>query len=144
MSSSPSSTNPTTDTPTSSSPDMSPSTPSSAADSDRSSPAPREKRWSARRKVEIALRALRGESLDALSRELNLPVARIAQWRDEFLDAGQAALKSRPPEPSGMSEEERRAMQAKVGELTMENELLREKARALEAGRPLASRRSKR
>src|SRR5690606_1596156 len=104
--------NSTSDTPTSSTPEMNPSTPSSAAASDQS--ATREKRWSARRKSEVALRVLRGESLDALSRELNVPVPRIARWRDDFLAAGQAALKSRPSDASGMSEEERRAMQAKV------------------------------
>jgi hypothetical protein len=105
--------------------------------------APREKRWSARRKSEVVFRLLRGESLDALSRELAVPVSRIAEWRDDFIAAGEAALKSRLPDAPAPSEGERRAM-AKVGELTMENELLRGKIAHLEAGLPPVLRRSKR
>ncbi len=47
-------------------------------------------RWSSRRKTEIVLRILRGETLDALSRELGVLPARLAGWRDEFLRAGQS------------------------------------------------------
>ena len=45
-------------------------------------------RFSARRKVEIVLRVLKGESLDELSREIGQPASRIAEWRDELLGAG--------------------------------------------------------
>jgi hypothetical protein len=34
------------------------------------------------RKVEVVLRMLKGESLDALSRELGITAARLAQWWD--------------------------------------------------------------
>ena len=43
------------------------------------------KRWSAKRKQAVVLRLLRGESLDALSRETGQPAAVLSQWRDEFL-----------------------------------------------------------
>ncbi len=43
------------------------------------------KRWSAKRKQEVVLRLLRGESLDALSRETGQPAAVLSGWRDEFL-----------------------------------------------------------
>jgi transposase-like protein len=39
---------------------------------------------------------LRGESLDSLTRELGVTAATLAQWREQFLGGGQAALKSRP------------------------------------------------
>jgi hypothetical protein len=55
-------------------------------------------RWSSRRKTEIVLRLLKGETLDALSRELQVPSARPAQWRDEALTAMQAGLQSREPD----------------------------------------------
>ena len=32
-----------------------------------------------------------------MSRELRIPAARASQWRDQFLAAGQAGLKSRAP-----------------------------------------------
>ncbi len=44
------------------------------------------KRWSARCKQEVVLRLLRGESLDALSRETGQPAAMLSGWRDEFLE----------------------------------------------------------
>jgi len=53
-------------------------------------------RWSSRRKTGVVLRALRGEDLDALSRELGVTAGAIAQWREQFLAGGQAAVKSRP------------------------------------------------
>jgi transposase-like protein len=97
-------------------------------------------RFSARRKAEAVLRLLRGEDLDALSRELGVTAATLAQWRERFLAAGQAALKSRPEDER---DEEVQRLQAKVGEITMQNELLRERARTAEAGLPLARRRSR-
>ena len=36
-------------------------------------------RWSSRRKMEVVLRVLRGEDLDALSRELGVTAGTIAQ-----------------------------------------------------------------
>lgn len=39
-------------------------------------------RWSAGRKREVVLRLLRGESLDALSRELGVELYRLEEWRD--------------------------------------------------------------
>ena len=86
------------------------------------------------------LRLLRGEALDALSRELGLTAATLAQWRDQFLAAGQAGVRSRPTDAR---EEDIARLRAKIGELTMENELLRARAERAEAGRPFASRRSK-
>jgi transposase InsO family protein len=41
------------------------------------------------------LRLLRGEELDALSRELGVTAATLAQWRERFLAAGQASLRER-------------------------------------------------
>jgi hypothetical protein len=47
--------------------------------------------------MEIVLRLLRGESLDAVSRDIQVAVSRLADWRDEFVAAGKSALKSRAP-----------------------------------------------
>ena len=57
------------------------------------------------------------------------------------LAAGQAGLKSRATDARG---EDNRRLRAKVGELLMENELLYAKVDQLEAGSPLARRRSTR
>ena len=101
----------------------------------------RKGRFSARRKRATVLRLLRGEDLESVSRELGITAARAAQWRDQFLAAGQAGLKSRAPDAR---DEEHQRLHAKVGELLMENELLYAKVDHLEAGVPLARRRSTR
>lgn len=82
-------------------------------------------RLSARRKAEVVVRALRGEDVDAISRELRVPAHQIARWREEFLAAGTAALKARA-EARAPDRRHLRAAQAKVGELTMQVEILRE------------------
>jgi Helix-turn-helix domain len=97
-------------------------------------------RWSSRRKTEAVLRLLRGEALDALSRELGVTAATLAQWRDRFLAAGQAGVRSRATDAR---DEDVARLRAKIGELTMANELLRERAERAEAGHPFASRRSR-
>jgi len=96
---------------------------------------------SARRKQSAVLRLLRGEDLELLSRELGATAAELSAWRDAFLAGGEAALKSRPGD--GRDAEVGR-LKAKVGELTMANELLDAKIERLETHRPLAHRRSRR
>jgi hypothetical protein len=97
-------------------------------------------RWSSRRKLEVVLRVLRGEPLDALSRALGVTAGAIARWRDQVLAAGQAAVRSRPADER---DDEIARLRAKVGELTMDNELLRERARRAEGERPFHPRRSR-
>jgi transposase len=104
-------------------------------------PAPsRSRRMSARRKQSAVLRLLRGEGLELVSRELSVPAAELSAWRDAFLAAGEASLKTRPAD--GRDTEIGR-LKAKVGDLTMETELLEAKIERLEGGRPLARRRSR-
>ena len=95
-------------------------------------------RFSARRKTEAVLRLLRGEDLDALSRELGVTAATLSSWRQAFLDGGTAAMKSRA---SDDRDEEIARLRSKVGQLTMDNELLGQKCQHLESGRPFAPRR---
>jgi hypothetical protein len=98
-------------------------------------------RFSARQKTEVVLRLLRGEPLDLLSRELGIPAARLTIWREAFLDAGQEALKTQPLDSR---DHEIGRLREKLGEATMEMELLREKIGRLETSRPLRPRRSRR
>ena len=48
----------------------------------RSESRPEQGRFSSRRKTETVLRLLHGEELDALSRELGVTAATLAQWRE--------------------------------------------------------------
>jgi transposase len=76
-------------------------------------------RWSAPRKMELVLRLLRGEALDAVSRESQVPAHELESWKRVFLEAGGRGLKSR----SDPEERELTLARAKVGELTMRLEL---------------------
>jgi transposase-like protein len=96
-------------------------------------------RFSAQKKTEVVLRLLRGEAIDLLSRELRVPAARLAAWRDTFLSGGQEAMK---PQPHDARDREIARLREKLGESIMDNELLREKLARLETGRPLGRRRS--
>jgi len=94
-------------------------------------------RWTAPRKREVVLRIFRGEPLELLSRELGVELYRLEKWRDAALAGMEEALKARNGDP--LKAELDHAMQ-RLGELTMENELLW--ARVRRPG-PLAHRRSK-
>ena len=99
-------------------------------------------RWSATRKREVVLRLLRGESLDLISREIGIEVYRLEHWRNKALAAMDAGLKERAdddPVQAGLD-----AAHKRVGELSMENELLRAKIGRLEAGTPFHRARSRR
>lgn len=77
-------------------------------------------RWSAQRKTEVVLRVVRGEALDEVAREIQVPVHEVEEWRRIFLESGQQGLKRRGLDPE---EREVRRLQAKIGDMTMRLEL---------------------
>jgi transposase len=76
-------------------------------------------RWSAQRKTELVMRLLRGEALDAVSRDSQVPAHELEGWKRVFLEFGARGLKSRA-EPE---ERELTLARAKIGELMMRLEL---------------------
>ena len=94
-------------------------------------------RWSAARKREVVLRLLRGGSAELLSRELGLPIYKLEQWRRKAEAALEGALKEREADPAAG---ELAAAMQRIGELSMENELLRSR---IERSGPLARGRSR-
>lgn len=52
--------------------------------------------WTGEQRAEVVIRMLRGESLEALSRELGLPTARLAAWREDGLSALRTGLTPDP------------------------------------------------
>jgi hypothetical protein len=99
-------------------------------------PAP--KRWSTNRRKEAVLRLLRGEPVEALSRELGVEIYRLEAWREKALAGMDAGLKARHNDPL---EDKLNEATRRIGELVMENELLR---RERELRRPLGRKRSSR
>ncbi|HEY6355372.1 MAG TPA: hypothetical protein VIY30_12860 [Burkholderiaceae bacterium] len=94
-------------------------------------------RWSVSRKREVVLRLLRGEAAEDLSREVGVPLYKFERWRQKAEAALDGALKER--ETDAATGELATAMQ-RIGELSIENELLRSR---LERSGPLARRRSR-
>jgi len=97
-------------------------------------------RWSAKRKMAVVLRLLRGEDIDTLSRELGVTAATLSGWREQSLIGMEANLKAREAD---VENEETQRLKSLVADLSMSNELLREKIHRIEAGRPLVWRRPK-
>ena len=85
----------------------------------------------------MVLRLLRGESAELLSRELGLPMFKLEQWRQKAEAAVDGVLKEREADTAGT---ELAAAMQRIGELSMENELLRTR---IERPGPLARRRSR-
>jgi len=110
------------------------------AGGDKSAGGPPPQRFSAKRKLRAVSRLMRGEPLELVARELNVTAARLSSWRDQVLLAAETALKERERDAR---DDEIARLKGKVGEMTMETELLREKIARLEAGTPLARRRSR-
>jgi hypothetical protein len=83
-------------------------------------------RWSRKRKMEVVLRLLQGEPLDALSRELGIEMNKLEAWRTKALAGMALGLKEREGDPL---QAELDSAKRHIGELMMEVELLREKAK---------------
>ena len=94
-------------------------------------------RWSVARKREVVLRLLRGEAVELLSRELGVPLFKLEQWRQKADAALDGALKERDADTASI---ELDAAMQRVGELSMEIELLRAK---MDRPGPLVRRRSR-
>jgi transposase-like protein len=101
-------------------------------------------RMTAGRKRDAVLRLLRGEPLEIVAREIGVTAADLSGWRDAFLEAGAESLKARARDDRDATIDR---LRTKVGELTMDTELLKAKIERLEAGGgggPFGSRRSTR
>tara|TARA_R110002074_G_scaffold74963_1_gene171669 strand:- start:1 stop:306 length:306 start_codon:yes stop_codon:yes gene_type:complete len=74
------------------------------------------------------LRILRGKDLELVSREVGTTAADLSRWRDSFLEAGAASLKTRPDDDR---EWELKAMREKIGEMTPSRRMLAFACRAM-------------
>jgi transposase len=76
-------------------------------------------RWSVQRKTELVVRLLRGDSLEAVSRENQVPAHELERWQRIFVEQGKRGLRTKA-EPE---ERELTLARAKIGELMMRLEL---------------------
>jgi hypothetical protein len=87
--------------------------------------APNEAGLTARKKADAVIRLLRGESLDELNRELRVEAHRLQAWSEASWPAARGT-KAKPLQPD---DRRLRDGERKIGELTMDNEILRAAAR---------------
>ena len=78
-------------------------------------------RWTAKRKVELLLQLIRGETklVDACP-EHDLKQSEVEAWMETFMKAGERGLKVNSEDESATREKEVRDLRAKVGELVLE------------------------
>ena len=76
-----------------------------------------------------------------MARETNVSVAKLTEWRERALEGVASALRERERDEH---DDEIARLKSKVGEITMDNELLYAKIAAMEGKRPLVRRRSRR
>ena len=86
----------------------------------------RPKRWSAKRKLEVALRLLRGKPIDDVSRDEGVEIYRLEEWKHEAMSSIEEGFKIRGS--SLLSGDLARAKQ-QIGNLSMEVELLKERVK---------------
>lgn len=102
------------------------------------------KRWNGKRKAEVAIALLKGESLEEVSRATGQPAHVLQAWKEAFLDGGAAAFQEGDSAKERQLEAENRQLKTKLGELVMDNDLLYQKVDRLEDGVPFHLRKSKR
>jgi transposase-like protein len=88
-------------------------------------------RWTAKRKAELILQILRqATTVIDVARQNDLTPSEVQEWVDTFLKAGEQGLKARASGEKDQVEREIKELKATVGELYVENAILR-KAKAL-------------
>jgi transposase-like protein len=87
-------------------------------------------RWTAKRRAAVVISLLKGETTAVeAARRHGLKVAEVEQWRDRFLLRAENALRAHQMEDEALREEAINRLKRKVGELTMDLDILREAAR---------------
>ena len=84
-------------------------------------------RWTAKRRVALVIRILKGEtSVAEAARQHGLTVAEVEDWREKFLLGAEHALRTRPKDDEVLKDEQVKKLKQKIGELVLDNDILRE------------------
>lgn len=84
-------------------------------------------RWTAKRRVALVVSILKGEpSVAEAARQHGLTVAEVEEWREKFLRGAENALRTRPKDEEAVKDEQIQKLKQKIGDLVLDNDLLRE------------------
>ena len=83
------------------------------------------KRWTARRKAAAIMEIIKGKTTAAeIARSHDLTIAEIDPWMGDFVSQGTEALRSHPRDAEALHKAEKKELLAKIGDLTMQIEVL--------------------
>ena len=83
-------------------------------------------RWTAKRKAAVVLELIRGKTTTAdVARQHGLTVAEVEQWQNDFLSGGEESLRTNPRDLKVRHEAEKKQLFAKIGELSLEVDILK-------------------
>lgn len=87
-------------------------------------------RWTAKRRAALVMSIVKGEtSIPEAARKHGLTVAEVEDWHQRFLLGAENALRSRPKDDEALREEHIKKLKQKIGELVLDNDILREALR---------------
>ncbi len=93
-------------------------------------------RWTAKRRTALVISILKGEtSAQEAARKHGLTVAEVEDWKDRLLVGAENALRARPKDEEALKDEQIKKLKQKIGELVLDNDILKEAMR----DRPLGS-----
>ena len=89
---------------------------------------PEIQRWTAKRKTAVVLEVLKGKmtGVDAC-RKYAIKQSELEEWTSRFLEGGENSLRSNPIEEQAEYEARIKELQAKVGELVLEKDVLKKR-----------------
>ncbi|MDR4459441.1 MAG: transposase [Nitrospirales bacterium] len=96
-------------------------------------------RWTAKRRAALVLRILKGEtSVAEAARQHGLTVRDVEDWQEQFCRAAENGLRRRPKDEEALQEEQIKKLKQKIGELVVENDVLREALKPYPLGREMS------
>jgi transposase-like protein len=92
-------------------------------------------RWSAKRRTALVLTIVKGEtSVVEAARAHGLTVAEVEDWQQRFNVGAENALRTRPKDEEAVKDEQIKKLKQKVGDLVLDNDLLREALKTVPFG----------
>jgi transposase-like protein len=96
-------------------------------------------RWTAKRRAGLVLRIIKGEtSVAEAARQHGLTVGEVEAWQEQFLRAAENGLRRRPKDEEALKEEQIKKLKQKIGDLVVENDVLREALKPYPLGREMS------
>ena len=96
-------------------------------------------RWTAKRRAALVWQILKQEtSVVEAARQHGLTVRDVEDWQEQFLRAAENGLRRRPKDEEALQEEQIKKLKQKIGELVVENGVLREALKPYPLGQEMS------